>query len=138
MARTKEEYLKEKGIIHDDLGLMYFAYFNKDKNVVAKFALPIRKIKSFIYTSYNNENEKPVEHTGTRYEFDEAPYEIEFFEDEVSGANEGWASGFGDLLRWCYFGFYTPSSQDDKYNELLEAQKHWKEIGDQEIIMPQG
>jgi hypothetical protein len=114
---------------------MYFAYFNKDENVVNKFALPIRKIKSFNYTSYS-ENEKPIEHTGTRYNFDEAPYEIDFHENEVSGAHEGWASGFGDLLRWCYFGFYNPKSQNEKYQELLEEQKHWKEQEDQEIIMP--
>ncbi|MFA5207417.1 MAG: hypothetical protein WC428_02055 [Candidatus Paceibacterota bacterium] len=132
---NKEEYLKKKGIIHDDLGLMYFTYFNKDKNVVSKFAIPIRKISQFKYTSYP-ENGKPVEHTGTHYTFNEAPYEIDFHENENSGVNEGWASGFGDLLRWCYFGFYNPTSQDDKYNKLLEEQKHWKEQEDKEIIMP--
>ena len=134
---NKEDYLRKKGLLpKEDLGLMYFAYFNKDTNKVAKFAIQIWEKYDFNYWCSKAE-EKMTQHTGIRYKFEESPYEIDFFEGQTFGHNEGMASGFGDLLRWCYYGYLDPKEQNKKYEELLEEQKHWGEK-QQEFIPPQG
>jgi hypothetical protein len=124
---NKEDYLRKKGLLpKEDLGLMYFAYFNKDTNKVAKFAIQIWEKYNFNYWSFKaGTGNKTFQHTGTRYKFQESPYEIDFFEGENYGHSEGMASGTGDLLRWCYYGYLDPKEQDKKYEELLIEQRSW-------------
>jgi hypothetical protein len=137
MASTKREYLIEKGLIpREDFGKIYFAYFNKDEDKVETFEKEIWDIAEYKYSSYDKG--KFTDHIGKSYIFNKSfPDSIEFFEGEDQGDVKGMASGFGDLLRWCYYGFLNKEDRDKKYQELLKERNSWG-TQDNDIIMPMG
>ena len=122
MGLKLEDYLRKKGMIpNQNFGSMYFVYFNKDNNVIEKISVEIWDVKELSFSKKT-------------YIFKESPYEIEFEDDK--GESLGMASGFGDLLRWGYYGFLDDKKRDKKYKQLLKESKNWNK--DQQIIMPVG
>lgn len=135
MARNLKEYLRQKGRSpKKDWGKMYFCYWDKDKREVGSFEQEIWGVEETKMTS--SHNGQMVDTPGERYRFKEQfPYDITIWENHVSGAELGMASGFGDLLRWKYYGFLSAQRMEDKYFEL--TQRYPKEWDDADKLPPQ-
>ena len=139
MAHTKEEYLIEKGLLPPKgLDQIFFAYFNKDTKEIktffasvwdvqiAKGSICTMDVSRAVWTPYERK----------KYVFKCAPYEMTFNDEDTEGETLGMASGFGDLLRWAYYGYKDPKEAQKKYEDLLEESKEWNKP--QKIIMPCG
>ena len=114
MEISKEDYIKkkakslhEKGLISDeeyekslpDHGVIY--YFYSDRNGV--YDIKKSKVED---VSHNNGFRGDEEVTVTKYYIDESPYDFEFWGDDKYSSNHGFASGFGDLWEWSYYGSF--------------------------------
>ncbi len=55
-----------------------------------------------------------------RYYLKNSPYEIDIKEGEISGFNDGFASGCGDLWVWRNFGSLSKDKAYEFYHEELE------------------
>ena len=98
---NKKEYLEKKGLVPVDFGTMYIVHSTR-VGVTLK-EIKITNISNRTQTSYSKEN-GAVKRNYVIYDFDEGPHSLIIEEGESFGQDDGYASGWGDLWCWSYFG----------------------------------
>ena len=115
MAKTKEEYLREKGRLPVvDLGVMYA--FESNRKGVGE----IKEILIYEQTEGEGWRGDPTEACVLKkYKYKESPYESTFWPGDIVVEDRGCGSGFGDLWSWSWF-----TSTDIKALELKRKEEH--------------
>lgn len=111
-----QDYLRNKKLV-EEIGTDTMYYLYSDRTGVEK---RIVKIDSVEKGSRRQHNGQTTWTESKRYKFKESPYEMEIYEGDTHGQNDGYASGFGDLWYWSQFCSLDEKVIDELYDKELK------------------